>query len=225
MNELVSCLCISENRVPMLHRSVEMFEQQTWSDRELLIVYRHRDSATKAYVQTLRNPRIRSVEVPDDPQLHIGGLRNLAVSASRGTYVATWDDDDWHAPERLQIQMDVIRNHGRPACVLRRCQVFDLATRSAFVSRPYTWEMTMVCDKSALPEYPNIGRGEDKHVIDQLLRDRKLIELERPDLYIYVYHGGNTCGRTHFKRNVFADAQPLVGVALASIEASLGLDH
>lgn len=209
MNELVSCLCISENRVAMLRRSVMLFERQTYPAKELLIVYRSRDAETSAYVGSLSDPRIRGIEAPSDPHVLLGGLRNIAVAASRGSYVATWDDDDWHAPGRLQAQMDVIREHARPACVLRRCQVFDLATSRAFVSGPYTWEMSLVCEKGALPAYPNVARGEDKAVVENLLHGHKLIELERPDLYIYVYHGGNTCGRTHFKRNVFAEARSL----------------
>jgi glycosyltransferase involved in cell wall biosynthesis len=225
MNELVSCLCISEGRVPMLRRAVALFEQQIYPNRELLIVYRSSDEATKDYVRALGNPSIRGIEAPAGPQLQLGGLRNLSVAASRGSYIATWDDDDWHAPERLQAQMDVIREHARPACVLRRCQVYDVATQRAFISQPYTWELSLLCEKAALPEYPNITRGEDRHVVNQLLHAHKLIELERPDLYIYVYHGGNTCGRTHFKRNVFANAEPLGREAIAAIRSRLEMSH
>ena len=223
MGALVSCLCVSENRVSMLSRSVALFEQQTYPDKELLIVYRSSDRATRNYVLTLENPCIRGVEAPSGPELRLGGLRNISVAASKGDFVAIWDDDDWHAPERLQVQMDVIREHARPACVLRRCQVFDMSTQRAFVSQPYTWQASLLCEKSALPEYPNIGRGEDRQVVDELLLAHKLIELERPDLYIYVYHGANTCGRTHFKRNVFANAQPITGDALADIRSRVAL--
>jgi len=221
MSELVSCLCITENRVSMLRRSIALFERQTYPDKELLIVYRSRDAETKAYVGSLSDPRIRGVEAPSDSNVLLGGLRNIAVAASKGRYVATWDDDDWHAPERLQAQMEVIREHARPGCVLRRCQVFDLAALRAFVSGPYTWEMSMVCEKAALPAYPNVGRGEDRQVIGHLLRSHQLIELERPDLYIYVYHGGNTCGRSHFKRNVFADAVALGAEATEKMRREL----
>lgn len=205
----------------MLSRAVAYFQAQTYAQRELIIVYRSSDFATRDYVASLSDPAIRGIEAPADSNLQLGGLRNMAVAASRGSYVATWDDDDWHAPERLQVQMDVIREHARPACVLRRCQVFDRATLRGFVSRPYTWEMSMVCEKAALPEYPNVMRGEDRHVVGQLLRGHQLIELERPDLYIYVYHGSNTCGRIHFKRNVFADALALDAEATVKMRREL----
>ena len=29
-----------------------------------------------------------------------------------------WDDDDWHAPARLDEQVAVVRQHNSPACVL-----------------------------------------------------------------------------------------------------------
>lgn len=220
---LISCLCLSQNRVPMLRRAVACFQAQSYAARELLIVYRSNDHVTRDYVASLDDARIRGVEAPADGQIQVGGLRNIAVAASRGEYVATWDDDDWSAPERLQLQMETIREHQRPACVLHRCQIYDMATLRAFISTPYMWQMSMVCKRSVLPEYPNQMRGEDRHVVDLLLHSHQLIQLERPDLYIYVYHGANTCGRAHFKRSVFAGASPLDECGVARVQVLLGV--
>ena len=225
MSAMVSCLCLSRGRVGFLQRAVDCYRRQTYSNRELVIVYHGNDTATQAYIQSLDDADIRGVEAPVGPQYMIGALRNIAVEASQGSYVATWDDDDWHAPQRLEACMSVILEHHRPACVLRRCQIYDVLTGQAFVSQPYTWDFSMVCEKACLPAYPNLRFGEDRHVVGQLLRADRLIELEAPELYIYVYHGQNTGGRAHFKRNVFANARPLAGAPLEEIRERLGLNE
>ena len=37
----------------------------------------------------------------------------------------------------------------------------------------------------------------------------QLVGIDQPGLYVYVYHGGNTSGRTHFKKRLVARAEPL----------------
>ena len=104
--ELVSCLCLTRHRVRLLARAVACFLHQSYPARELVIVYESDDVDTREYVGSLNDPRIRPVEVAKSEGLFLGGLRNRSIDASRGHYVAQWDDDDWHAPGRLEAQIE-----------------------------------------------------------------------------------------------------------------------
>jgi mannosyltransferase OCH1-like enzyme len=205
---LISCLCVTRNRVAMLRRAVSCFLKQTYQPRELVVLYEADDPATRDYLATLSEPSIRPVEVPASPRLRLGSLRNLSLEASRGHFVAQWDDDDWHGPTRLTDQLRALRSSGKPGCVLSRWVIYDLVTNTAFLSTKRAWEGSLVAERSAVPPYLDLGQGEDTPVISRMVAENKLVLLDRPHLYVYFYHGGNTCERVHWER-LFSRAEPL----------------
>ena len=83
-DELISCLCVTRGRVALLGRAVGCFLEQTHARRELLILFESDDAATRDYVASLADLRIRGIEVPVLPKQTLGSLRNLAVAAARG---------------------------------------------------------------------------------------------------------------------------------------------
>jgi glycosyltransferase involved in cell wall biosynthesis len=191
----------------MLRRAVACFLAQTYPDRELLVLHPSDDRATGDYLAGLGDPSIRPIEVA--PRLTPGALRNIALEAARGRYVALWDDDDWHAPTRLAEQIAVAGTADRRGCVLLRLTLYDETTRSAFLSARRTWEGTLVAERSAVPPFPDLARGSDTPVITRLMEEQKLVALDRPGLYIYVYHGTNTWNRAHWETNLLPYAAPL----------------
>jgi glycosyltransferase involved in cell wall biosynthesis len=191
----------------MLRRAVACFLAQTYPDRELVVLYPPDDRVTGHYLAGLGDPSIRPVEVPAG--LTPGTLRNLAVEAARGHYVALWDDDDWHAPTRLAEQIAAGARAGRQGCVLLRLMLYDETTHSAFLSARRTWEGTLVAERSVLPPFPDLARGSDTPVITRLMEEQKLVALDRPGLYTYVYHGTNTWNRAHWETNLLPYATPL----------------
>jgi len=204
---VVSCLTVTCNRVDMLHRAVECFRQQTLRDAELVIVHDHDDEATACYAKRIESATIRAVQAP--PGLKLGGLRNLAVASARGQFVAQWDDDDWYAPDRLRLQLKQLKRNGRQACVLSRWTMYDTITERAFISRSRRWEGSLVAERAALGGYDESqSRGEDTPVVRALHERGQLALLDRPDLYIYVFHGANTFDRQHWELH-FAGGQPL----------------
>ena len=191
----------------MLRRAVACFLGQTYPDRELVVLYPATDRATGDYLAGLGDPTIRQIEVSSG--LTTGALRNVALEAARGRYVAMWDDDDWHAPTRLAEQIAVSGTAGRRGCVLRRLTLYDETTRSAFLSARRTWEGTLVAERGVVPPFPDLARGSDTPVITRLMEEQKLVALDRPDLYVYVYHGTNTWNRAHWDTNLLPYAAPL----------------
>ena len=218
---LVSCLCVTRHRVPMLRRAISCFMQQTYLPRELVVVYEADDPATRDYLITLGETSVRPIEVPASPKLSLGVLRNLSLQSSRGAYVAQWDDDDWHAPARLAEQIGAIRRSGKAACVLSRWLMYDELTRTALLSASRPWEGSLVAERGAVPSYPDLRRGEDSRVIQQMLSEGSLVGLDRPELYVYTYHGANTWERSHWEDNLLPFAQPLTPAITQKVESVL----
>jgi hypothetical protein len=140
--------------------------------------------------------------VPEFDRLTLGALRNISLGMGTGNYVATWDDDDWSHPTRLAEQMQVIRTTGLPGCALSRLTLYDCETTRAYLSGKRPWENTLLVERSVLPPYPNIAKGEDTPVTERLVRHGRLALLDAPELYVYTYHGQNTWGRQHWERLV-----------------------
>jgi len=206
---LVSCLCVTRARPGLLRRAVECFRAQTHPNRELVVVWESDDGATRGYVSTLDDPGIRSVEVPATPKRSLGALRNLAVAEARGALVAQWDDDDWYAPRRLEEQVRVLEESGLAACVLERWTIYDAITQQAYLSARRAWEGSLVAEKGAMPSYADVPRGEDTAAIARLMEDARTTSLDRPDLYVYTYHGANTWARAHFRKRILMNAELL----------------
>jgi len=206
---LVSCLCVTRGRADLLRRAVGCFRTQDLRPREMLVVHESDDEPTRAFLASLDDPEIRGLEVPAVPKRTLGALRNLGVAACRGRYVAQWDDDDWCAPDRLRVQVAALQASRKPACVLSRWILFDAERDAAYVSTHRTWEGSLVAERSALPPYADLARGEDTALIRALLDEGRLAAIDAPWLYVYVFHGGNTWDRAHFERNLVAYATRL----------------
>ena len=214
---LVSCLCVTQGRVLLLQRAVACFRKQTYAPRELVVLCQDDDQATLDYVATLSDSNIRAIKVPCSPRLNIGQLRNRSIDEARGHYIAIWDDDDWYDKTRLSEQIRAIQQTGRSGCVLSSLVLYDEQTQSAFLSHQRSWEGSLVAERAVMPAFKDIARGEDTPVVVSLLKDNRLTALERPELYIYVFHGNNTWGPAHWNSNLLRYAQRLSPIHSAEI--------
>lgn len=220
---LVSCLCVTRERVGLLRRAVACFQAQTYAPRELVLLYESDDIATRDYARTLADPSIRPLEIAASPKQPLGVLRNLAIEASQGDYVAQWDDDDWHSPARLEAQMAAIREHRRPGCVLYRWLLYDAVARRAYISGQRPWEGSLVARRDTVPAYPALKRLEDTPVVEAMFMQNMLVCLDTPELYVYTYHGANTWDSQHWNEQVVPYADPLPPAMLTQIEQALGV--
>ena len=216
---LISCLCVTRNRVPMLRRAVNCFLDQTYSSRELVVLYESDDSATRDYLAALNDAQICAVEVSIAPKLTLGALRNISVTAGRGEYIANWDDDDWHSPLRLAEQMEAIGSSGKPSCLLMRWVIYDLLNEQAYLSGPRLWEGSLVTRRDAIIDYPELVKGEDKAVVEQLITDDHVVGLDKPHLYVYIVHGSNTWETEHWRKNLLPYAEQLTPESSAKVKA------
>ena len=208
---LISCLCVTRGRVHLLKRAVRSFRDQTYPNRELVIVYESDDEGTREFLKGVTDNNIVAVEAPSSPVLSLGELRNLSVRECGGEYFCQWDDDDYSHVERISFQMDIIRRSKTPACVMMYWLIFDAGGKQAYVSCMRPWEGSLLCRKSIFGEdlkYEDVGIGEDTPLISRLFSRNLVFPVIMPKLYIYVYHGSNLWKDEHWK-GIFAASRKL----------------
>ena len=66
----------------------------------------------------------------------------------------------------------------------------------------------MIAERAILPPFPNVSKSEDTPVVEELIRQGQVILLDRPELYLYTYHGMNTWDGYHWNGSSVA-AVPL----------------
>ncbi len=185
--------------------AIAAFLAQSHAVRELVIVSDSPSPQLLCHLAGLGDPRIRLVRSDPAP---LGILRNVAVSAARGEIVAQWDDDDLYAPTRLAVQLAALMQNGDAVILLERWSMWWPDRYRLALSGRRGWEGTVLGWKDRLLLYPDKVRGEDSAMIDAMLATGVPVGLiDRPDLYCYVVHGGNSWHRQHFKRLFDAASQ------------------
>lgn len=194
---MVSCLMVTRDRAALARNAIRCFLDQTWPNRELVILDDSEDPALERIVQEFDDPRIRFLRIPPEGKT-LGHLRNEAVALARGEYVCQWDDDDLYDPARIELQMHAILVNRAAACMLQRWTIWWPQAHRLASSRHRAWEGSLICRKDRMPEYPDLRRGEDTPVAETLLDRERVVLLDMPRLYIYRAHAGNTFDPTHF---------------------------
>ena len=194
----ITCVCVSKNRPAFLRRAIQLFKTQTYPNKDIVIVY---EDARESLDNIVGDDEIKFVRLPNASQLTLGERRNLSIQHCRGEYFCQWDDDDWYHNRRLEFQLNVLVQSGRPACVLSRLILYDGIKHAAYLSSQRYWEGSILCRTDLITEairYPPINRSEDNSLLVNLVQRDYVHPLSAPYLYAYYYHGGNTWERNHF---------------------------
>jgi glycosyltransferase involved in cell wall biosynthesis len=168
--------------------AIDCFFQQTYPDRQLVIV-NHSGEPFQ-----LHDPRVKELLVERPPTL--GELRNIGLEAADGDLVITWDDDDWHSPMRMEVQVAAWKATKRPN-VLSCYVTCDVRTGDAFVRSCRNFECRGCCGLILFPRtgcrYPALNTGEDTALAKIFLKAGDLTVLDdNPMLYFRTCHGANT---------------------------------
>lgn len=215
---LVSCLMVTRDRLALAKRSMRCFAAQSYLRRELVIVSEGDRAYRRALQHHLDEEGIdRARVVAGRPGATLGTMRNLSLDAATGEVVCQWDDDDCYHPDRILRQLEHMTRQQARACFLTdnlqwlepdrqlfwldwtRYQGAEDADGLGFF--PPT--LMMVRDERF--RYPETGPrahiGEDEDIAAGLCREVPVAMLSGMGwLYLYVFHGANTCSRDHHYR-------------------------
>lgn len=106
----VSINIITHNRREFLKKAILSVLNQTYSDFELIIVDDDSTDGTENEVANFSDKRIKYKKL--EKQNSVSEVRNAALYASSGKYIALLDDDDtWIDKEKLAKQVEFLDNH------------------------------------------------------------------------------------------------------------------
>jgi glycosyltransferase involved in cell wall biosynthesis len=196
---LLSCIMPTYNRRPFIRLALTRFREQTYPNRELVVVDDGRDPVGDLLQD---EPAVRYFRI--EGRLPIGAKRNRACAEARGEIVVHWDDDDWYAPDRLERQAapilrgeaDITGLENRFVLQVphRRFWTVDARLhRSMFVGDVHGG--TLAFRRSIWAggiRYPEVDLAEDAMLLQQALaRGHRLVKVENQGSFVYVRHSAN----------------------------------
>ncbi len=193
---LVSCIMPTFDRRPYVTLAIEDFLQQTYEPRELIIL----DDGSESIADL----------VPADTRIHyhreahrtsLGAKRNRAARLARGDVLIHWDDDDWHAPWRIEYQVHALLEQGAEICGTRSLRFFDGRNLRAWHyhypgSGAWLAGGTFCYKRSLLQQhgFSDVTIGEDTRFIHKI-PEHAIAVLDRDDFYVARVHNGNTSAK------------------------------
>lgn len=212
-NPKVSCLMVTANRRKLARRAVECFKNQSYENKELVIV----DDGQEDYgpiLEDLPADQVNYIKLKKEPDFVLGKLRNRSLEEASGEYLIQWDDDDWYHEDRIKIQADVL-SKGYDACCLSSALMH--LDSEEFMAHPYVGVLpdgipgSIMHRKSDEIRYPETRRAEDTVYLKEWMKKRYCkLDDHYNYLFLRAYHGNNTWEKEHFRRRIRNSPKALV---------------
>jgi hypothetical protein len=192
----IYCIMItgkSKCRVELARRSITNFEEQSYSNKRLIIINHG------CYPVLLDESKTNVKEVLiDKGSKSLGYLRNLALEyVPEGDMWTTWDDDDYRDPEYLSIlQSEMVRHNvstvmftHRFECNVNTHFVWSIFMRSGFVT---LLSVKKEVDNILYTEKDTMEDLDLKKILKSNGHTFHIMQLNDPRLYIRMVHNNNT---------------------------------
>lgn len=210
-------------RYPLAMVAVRCFFNQTWPNKELVIV-NHGPISISSLLPIEQRVHVRELRLIRQESISLGELRNLSMDLAEGELLIQWDDDDWHHPIRMEVQArDFVAGSVNTLGWQVRC---NLDTGAAFYDfMPGGQHMSVLFEKTA-KRYEAINAREDTQFF--ALFDKQIVIDNNPDnvlvdpmLYVRFYHGMNIWDSRHIMGGSQQDRNDRsIDVELSSYHAS-----
>ena len=134
MNPLVSIVMPAYNAAWSISRSIDSVLTQSYSEFELLIVDDCSKDNTLEIVRQYaqRDSRIRVIVCGENRG--VAAVRNEGIAQAKGTYIALLDSDDVWLPDKLQRQMQLLKDTGAE---IAYCSYDFIDEKDAPVLKPF----------------------------------------------------------------------------------------
>ena len=196
MKTKINCITPTLNVLPKLKVAIDCYLNQTYENKEILILFYDHDTETKDYLLGLdktwrEENNIRLFHHKGNDSIKIGAVRNYLISQVTGEYTAIWDSDDYHGERRLEKQLKHINKHKSNSCTLSNVLVYSYKHKEMRKSANRLfdgWEGTMICKTDLIPLYENIKTNSDTPILRFLSENGHNKVLKNSNLYVYTIH-------------------------------------
>lgn len=101
----VSVIIPAYNTEQYIAKAIESALAQTLTNIEVIVVDDCSTDNTVKIVESFNDPRLKLVLNPEN--MGAGGARNRAIGTAQGKWIAVLDSDDWYAPQRLEVLVNL----------------------------------------------------------------------------------------------------------------------
>lgn len=184
---------LTRNRRKWLPQAIQCFQQQTYPNRELLIL------ADGESVRDLvpAGDSIRLLELEGAPG--IGDKRNLGCGRARGEVIAHWDDDDFSASGRLVDQCARLCESGKSVTGYHSMRFTDGTRWWRYEGTTDYIIGTSLCYRKEAwqrNKFPALQVGEDNQFVAVARARGEIVTADAGELMYATIHAGNTSPRT-----------------------------
>ena len=187
MSPAVSIIVPTFDRLEYLAAAIESVFAQTYTRWELIIADDGSGAPTRTYLQSLRDPRVKVIWLAHSGRPSV--VRNAALRAAHGEYIAFLDSDDAWLPAKLEIQLGSLRRHpGRHWSYTRFALVDALGnpappTRSGHWPAPSGWILEKLLKEETVIALPSVVVARE--LLQQLGGfDEELVMCEDDELWL-----------------------------------------
>ena len=113
---LVSVIMPSYNAAKYAERALDSVFQQTYRDVEIVVVDDHSSDGTQELIQKYADIHQEIRFVPLEKNMGAGYARNKALELAEGQYVAFLDCDDEWIPDKLERQLECMKENHSSFC-------------------------------------------------------------------------------------------------------------
>ena len=106
---MISVILPTYNNEKTIFDSIKSILNQTYRDFELIIINDCSNDKTEEVIKSFNDERIIYLE--NDINLGGAGSRNKGIEKAKGDFIAMMDGDDIAIPERLEIQLNYLKNN------------------------------------------------------------------------------------------------------------------
>lgn len=213
---LVSVVLTAYDGRRFIGEAIQSILDQTYRNLELIIVDDASTDDTVAVIEGFRDSRIRLIRNAANQGISIS--RNIGIRAARGSFIAAHDQDDRSAPERLALEVALLRAEPEVVLVCGRVRnlpegdlfpPLPLPSPAALAWRLFTRSIVMhstVCLRAETLRRHDLYYQQRYHYAEDFelyhrlseVGDLKLVDRVLAD---YRNHEGNT-SRTRFKEMI-----------------------
>ena len=197
---LVSCIMPTAGRPKYVEQAINYFKAQDYVNCELIIIY-DEETDVPHYQDKENNIHFHNLQA----KFSIGYKRNKACEYAKGEIIIQWDDDDFHAKDRVSKQITPI--------ISGECEITALYNTLFFIpEKNEFWECTPELFNTMFVKnvhggslaylksywgthsfYPDTSLREDADFLESMVQHGARLErIDGRNLYIYLRHDYNS---------------------------------
>ncbi|WP_413440376.1 glycosyltransferase [Synechococcus sp. MIT S1220] len=182
---LISCLMVVTEVSLLATLAVECFLEQSYPNKELILVDASCDDQLESKVRLLNSGLIRYVLI-ESKSVMLSSLNDIAFDCALGGYICQWNSDDLHDPLRLEMQWKVMQSTDAQASVLARRMTWWPGEHTLSISSYLDEYQSVMCERSLFPRCSAVHSDAPCNIVNLMNNTVRIAKIDLPRLCIHI---------------------------------------